>query len=242
MGSMKSGNVCLGLLAHVDAGKTTLSESLLYLSGAIRKKGRVDHGDTFLDTDSLERERGITIFSKQAELQAGSLTFTLMDTPGHRDFSPEMERTLQILDEAVLVISAADGVTGQVRNLWKLLKHYDIPTFIFVNKMDQPGTDRKEIFRELQSALGPVLADVTDGLETESVQEDVAVCDDALMERFLDGVPVTDAGADGTEKAGSGLVWLCPENGRRGSSVVGSGEVYPEKGISRRIRGKGIQN
>ncbi len=192
MGSMKSGNVCLGLLAHVDAGKTTLSESLLYLSGAIRKKGRVDHGDTFLDTDSLERERGITIFSKQAELQAGSLTFTLMDTPGHRDFSPEMERTLQILDEAVLVISAADGVTGQVRNLWKLLKHYDIPTFIFVNKMDQPGTDRKEIFRELQSALGPVLADVTDGLETESVQEDVAVCDDALMERFLDGVPVTD--------------------------------------------------
>ena len=192
MGNMKSGNVCLGLLAHVDAGKTTLSESLLYLSGAIRKKGRVDHGDTFLDTDSLERERGITIFSKQAELQAGSLTFTLMDTPGHRDFSPEMERTLQILDEAVLVISAADGVTGQVRNLWKLLKHYDIPTFIFVNKMDQPGTDRKEIFKKLQSALGPDLADVTDGLETESVQEDVAVCDDALMERFLDGVPVTD--------------------------------------------------
>lgn len=192
MGNIQSGNICLGLLAHVDAGKTTLSESLLYLSGAIRKKGRVDHGDTFLDTDSLEKERGITIFSKQAEFQAGGLTFTLMDTPGHRDFSPEMERTLQILDEAVLVISAADGVTGQVRNLWKLLKHYRIPVFIFVNKMDQPGTDRKEIFRRLQSALGPTLVDVTDGLEEETVQENAAVCDDALMERFLEGVPVTD--------------------------------------------------
>ena len=132
-------HIVLGILAHVDAGKTTLSESLLYLSGAIRRQGRVDHGDAYLDTDSMERQRGITIFSKQAQLSLpdfGGLDITLLDTPGHADFSPEMERTLSVLDYAVLVISAPDGVTGQVRTLWRLLAHYHIPVFLFVNKMD----------------------------------------------------------------------------------------------------------
>ena len=128
----------LGILAHVDAGKTTLSESILYLSGKIRTLGRVDHQDAFLDTHVLERNRGITIFSKQAVLELGNTKVTLLDTPGHVDFSAEMERTLQVLDCAILVISGADGVQGHTMTLWKLLKRYQVPVFIFVNKMDQP--------------------------------------------------------------------------------------------------------
>lgn len=127
----------VGILAHVDAGKTTLSESLLYLSGKIRQVGRVDNKDTYLDTDALEKSRGITIFSKQAELDFDHMSISLLDTPGHVDFSTEMERTLQVLDYAILVVSAADGVQGHTRTLWRLLQIYKIPTFIFVNKMDQ---------------------------------------------------------------------------------------------------------
>lgn len=126
-----------GILAHVDAGKTTLSESILYVSGSIRKMGRVDHGDAFLDTFELERARGITIFSKQALFTLGDRRVTLLDTPGHVDFSAEMERTLSVLDYAILVINGADGVQGHTRTLWRLLKHYNIPVFLFVNKMDQ---------------------------------------------------------------------------------------------------------
>ena len=142
--------ISVGLLAHVDSGKTTLSEGILYLTGQIRKPGRVDHGDAFLDNYALERQRGITIFSKQAVFQLGDSKVTLLDTPGHVDFSAEMERTLQVLDYAVLVVSGADGVQGHTRTLWNLLARYQIPTFIFVNKMDQPGTDKALILKELK--------------------------------------------------------------------------------------------
>ena len=135
----------MGLLAHVDAGKTTLSEGLLYTAGAIRKIGRVDNKDAFLDTDTQERARGITIFSKQARFQYKDTHITLLDTPGHVDFSTEMERTLQVLDYAILVISALDGVQGHTDTLWKLLKDYKIPTFLFINKRDQPGTDKTAV-------------------------------------------------------------------------------------------------
>ena len=143
-------NIVMGILAHVDAGKTTLSESMLYLSGTVRKLGRVDHKDAFLDTYALERDRGITIFSKQAVFSLGNKKVTLLDTPGHVDFSAEMERTLQVLDYAVLVISGADGVQGHTETLWKLLKFYEIPTFIFINKMDQQGTDKEALLLEFQ--------------------------------------------------------------------------------------------
>ena len=133
--------IIAGILAHVDAGKTTLSEALLYSSGSIKKIGRVDNGDAFLDTDAMEKKRGITIFSKQAELQFGDTKMTLLDTPGHVDFSAEMERTLMVLDYAVLVISASDGVQAHTQTLWRLLKRYEIPVFLFINKMDQPRTD-----------------------------------------------------------------------------------------------------
>ncbi len=149
-----SKNVTIGILAHVDAGKTTLSEGLLYLSGAIRTAGRVDRGDTFLDTYELERARGITIFSKEAHFDYGDISFTLLDTPGHADFSPEMERSLQVLDLAVLLISAPDRVTGQARLLMRLLDHYRVPAVIFVNKMDQlngdPAQERKDILTALR--------------------------------------------------------------------------------------------
>lgn len=152
-------HICVGLLAHVDAGKTTLSEAMLYLSGSIRKLGRVDKKDAFLDTYGQERERGITIFSKQARLLAGDTEITLLDTPGHVDFSAEMERVLQVLDAAVLVISGSDGVQGHTRTLWRLLKYYRIPTFVFINKMDQPGTDRAALLQELKAELGEFCID-----------------------------------------------------------------------------------
>ena len=137
--------VCVGILAHVDAGKTTLSEGMMYLTGNLRKAGRVDHGDAFLDNFALERERGITIFSKQAVFELGEKQITLLDTPGHVDFSAEMERTLQVLDYAILVISGADGIQGHTETLWRLLKVYQIPVFLFINKMDQEGTDRTHL-------------------------------------------------------------------------------------------------
>ena len=138
----------IGILAHVDAGKTTLSESMLYLSGKIGKLGRVDNKDAYLDTYELERARGITIFSKQAIFETAETQITLLDTPGHVDFSAEMERTLRVLDYAILVISGADGVQGHTQTLWRLLDLYHIPVFLFVNKMDQNGTDKDKLIKE----------------------------------------------------------------------------------------------
>lgn len=174
----------IGILAHVDAGKTTLSEGILYLTGSIRKLGRVDNRDAFLDTYELERDRGITIFSKQAVFSLGDTSVTLMDTPGHVDFSAEMERTLQILDYAILVVSGADGVQGHTETLWRLLKRYKIPTFLFINKMDQSGTDRNALMRELKSRLDGNCVDFGEGEET--VWENVAVCDEHLLEKYLE--------------------------------------------------------
>ncbi|HIV25673.1 MAG TPA: TetM/TetW/TetO/TetS family tetracycline resistance ribosomal protection protein [Candidatus Scatomonas pullistercoris] len=186
-----SSPLTLGILAHVDAGKTTLSEAMLYLTGSIRKLGRVDHRDAFLDTEELEKARGITIFSKQAEFSLEGRDVTLLDTPGHADFSPEMERTLQVLDCAVLVISGADGVQGQVYTLWKLLKRYGIPVLLFVNKMDQPGTDRQNLLKELQEKLDPRCMDFGADLTAEEQQEELAVCSEKLLERYLEGDAVT---------------------------------------------------
>ena len=189
---MMEKHLVTGILAHVDAGKTTLSESMLYISGAIRKQGRVDHGDSFLDTNHMEQERGITIFAGQAQLTYGDMCLTLLDTPGHVDFSPEMERTLMVLDAAVLVISAPDGVTGQVKTLWKLLNYYEIPVFLFVNKMDQDGMDPALIMQELKRELGSACVRFQGPQITPENEEDIAVCDDGLLERVLGGKPVTD--------------------------------------------------
>ena len=177
-------NLVIGILAHVDAGKTTLSESILYLTGKIRKLGRVDHKDAFLDTNELERNRGITIFSKQAVFELGEKSFTLLDTPGHVDFSAEMERTLQVLDYAILVINGADGVQGHTRTLWNLLKRYEVPTFLFVNKMDQTGTDRVKILEELQNRLGSGCL-AFDEMDDEFF-ENAATCSEEALEEYLE--------------------------------------------------------
>ena len=174
-----------GILAHVDAGKTTLSEGLLYHCGMIRKLGRVDNRDAFLDTDELEKKRGITIFSKQAVLQYEDMVITLLDTPGHVDFSAEMERTLQVLDYALLLISGADGVQGHTKTLWRLLKKYHIPTFLFFNKMDQPGTDKEALLSECREMLGEGIADFS-SQDTEEFFENIAVCEERLLEQFLE--------------------------------------------------------
>lgn len=197
----------VGILAHVDAGKTTLAESILYVSGGIRKLGRVDHGDAFLDSHELERTRGITIFSKQAEVvlkgKEEDRHITLLDTPGHVDFSAETERTLQVLDVAVLVISGADGVQGHVETLWKLLERYQIPVFLFVNKMDQPGTNQEELLYQLRKKLNDNCVDFTHAKATTTVEtkvslakedeqnrenfsEAVAMCCEELMEQYLE--------------------------------------------------------
>ena len=167
--------ITIGILAHVDAGKTTLSESLLYLCGAIRKAGRVDNQDAFLDTFELERRRGITIFSKQAVFSMGEWKVSLLDTPGHVDFSAEMERTLQVLDYAILVVSGADGVQGHTQTLWKLLRQYEIPVFLFVNKMDQPGTDREKRMQEIKSRLDENCMDFSGDTESEEFLEKLGV-------------------------------------------------------------------
>lgn len=183
---MTNSRLVLGILAHVDAGKTTLAESILYTSGSIRKPGRVDHGNAFLDTFELERSRGITIFSKQAEITFNQKNITLLDTPGHVDFSAEMERTLQVLDYAILVISGSDGVQGHVQTLWKLLERYEIPTFLFINKMDQPGTDKDAILLELQRRLDSKCVDFTKGQAEDMFYENLAVCDEVLLEHYLE--------------------------------------------------------
>ena len=180
--------ITVGILAHVDAGKTTLSEGLLYVSGALRRLGRVDHGDAFLDTDTLERERGITIFSKQAILTVGDTELTLLDTPGHVDFSAEAERTLSVLDYAVLVISGTDGVQSHTRTLWKLLETYGVPVFLFINKMDLAGAERETLLSELQKKLSADCIDFT-----AAHDEAVAMCDEAALEAFLTGGKVSDS-------------------------------------------------
>ena len=188
----KHKHICVGLLAHVDAGKTTLAESILYTCGQIRRLGRVDHRDAFLDTDVQERDRGITIFSKQAQVQWEGMDITLLDTPGHVDFSAEMERTLQVLDYAVLVISAADGLQGHVLTLWRLLERYRVPVFLFLNKMDQPGADGDSLLTELKDKLDGRI--VRFGRKDEAFYEEVAVCDEALLEQYLETeVPVDDS-------------------------------------------------
>lgn len=175
--------IVTGILAHVDSGKTTLSEAMLYCAGSLKKPGRVDHGDSFLDTDSLERERGITIFSKQAILQFEDTQLTLLDTPGHVDFSAETERTLQVLDYAILVISGTDGVQSHTLTLWKLLKKYRVPCFIFVNKMDLPGADREFLLQQLRGRLHEGCVDFS-GCGSTSFYENLAECDDALLEQY----------------------------------------------------------
>ena len=180
-------HISIGLLAHVDAGKTTLSEALLYESGSRRSLGRVDHGDAYLDSHALERARGITIFSKQALMATDSLEVTLVDTPGHVDFSPEAERVLPILDCAVLVISGTDGIQAHTLTLWRLLESYRVPVFLFINKMDLPGTDRSDLLKQLQTQLSPGCLCLEGDYE-----EQCALLDEALLENYLESGTVTD--------------------------------------------------
>ena len=183
--------IVLGILAHVDSGKTTLSEAMLYRAGVTRRLGRVDHKDAFLDTDALEKARGITIFSKQALLTAGDTDITLLDTPGHVDFSTETERTLQVLDYAVLAVSGTDGVQSHTETLWRLLRRYHVPTFVFVNKMDLPGMERQELLAQLNRRLGEGFVDF--GAEQADRDEALALCDENLMDRMLDAGQLQDA-------------------------------------------------
>lgn len=184
---MRTNKLTIGILAHVDSGKTTLAESMLFLSGSIRRFGRVDHKDAFLDTYEIERLRGITVFSKQALLKINEKEVFLLDTPGHVDFSAEMERTLQVLDYAVLVVSGTDGVQGHTQTLWRLLKRYNIPVFLFINKMDQPGNDRDQLLKEIQEQLDFRCIAFDTGEEYgEPFFEVLAMCDEELMERYLE--------------------------------------------------------
>ena len=183
----------VGLLAHVDAGKTTLSEALLYVAGVRRTLGRVDHRDAYLDTHNLERARGITIFSKQAQLPEQHIT--LLDTPGHVDFAPEAERVMPVLSCAVLVISGTDGVQAHTITLWQLLRRYAVPTFLFLNKMDLPGKSREELMQELQEAFGPGFVDFTQ--PQEAIWENAALCDEALLETYLETGTVTEGNLRG---------------------------------------------
>ncbi len=180
--------ITLGITAHVDSGKTTLAEAMLYKSGKIRSLGRVDNGNTTLDTNSIERDRGITIFSAQAELTAGETEITLLDTPGHVDFSAETERTMQVLDYAILVISGTDGVQSHTSTLWKLLMKYEVPVFIFVNKMDLTGADREHVLKNLRKKLSPFCTDFMG-----DISEAAAECSEELMERYLDSGELSDS-------------------------------------------------
>lgn len=185
-------HITIGILAHVDAGKTTLSEQFLYETGVKKQAGRVDNGDTLLDHDEMERSRGITIFSKQAEFTVSDTQITLLDTPGHVDFTAEMERTLQVLDYAILVISASDGIQAHTKTVWRLLKEYHIPVFIFVNKMDQPDTVEAEILAELQTLSDKIIpfTHYTQGEITipDDLYENLAIAsgDEAILNRFME--------------------------------------------------------
>ena len=237
-------HISVGVLAHVDAGKTTLSEGMLYLSGRIRNMGRVDHGDAFLDTYELERERGITIFSKQAVFRWKDMEITLLDTPGHVDFSAEMERVLQVLDCAVLVISAADGVQSHTVTLWRLLKRYEIPVFIFVNKMDRPDADREQLVKELKERFGEGCTDIEKVYAgTEENLESLAVCDDGMLEEYLekDAISKDTLRQGGYRQEGiSLLVWLGAESRGDRRAAGWAGRTECQTGIWGRFRGKGI--
>ena len=187
----------IGILAHVDSGKTTLSEAMLYRAGALRKLGRVDHRDAFLDTDALERARGITIFSKQAVLQLPEAQMTFLDTPGHVDFSAEAERALQVMDYGILVISGTDGVQSHTETLWRLLERYHVPVFLFLNKMDLPGADRTRCLEELRRRLGAGCVDLSD----PACEEDLALCNETLLETITQGQrPTTEQLAEAVAK------------------------------------------
>ena len=172
-----------GILAHVDAGKTTLSEAMLYCTGRLKRLGRVDHRESFLDTHSLERARGITIFSKQARLTAGNTEITLLDTPGHVDFSPETERTLPVLDCAVLVISGTDGVQAHTLTLWQLLRRYHVPTFLFINKMDLPGCDAAGLMQQIKQRLCDSCVNFSQS--PQQTGEEAALCSEGALEEFV---------------------------------------------------------
>ena len=188
--------IVTGILAHVDAGKTTLSEALLYATGNVRKLGRVDHGDAFLDTNTMERQRGITIFTEPAIITMPNLTLTLLDTPGHVDFSAEMERTLAVLDYAILVISGADGIQGHTETLWRLLKRYNVPTFIFVNKMDAPAADKTKLLNQLKRRFSDGCIDFTGAHDGNAaladVMEDIAMQSETAMESYLESGTIPD--------------------------------------------------
>lgn len=188
--------IVTGILAHVDAGKTTLSEALLYVTGNVRKLGRVDHGDAFLDTNTMERQRGITIFTEPAIITTPNLTLTLLDTPGHVDFSAEMERTLAVLDYAILVISGADGIQGHTETLWRLLKRYNVPTFIFINKMDAPAADKTKLLNQLKKRFSDGCIDFTgshdDNAALADVMEDIAMQSETAMELYLESGTIQD--------------------------------------------------
>ncbi|MBE6627674.1 MAG: GTP-binding protein [Ruminococcaceae bacterium] len=199
--------ITIGILAHVDAGKTTLSEALLYVSGRIRTLGRVDHKNTYLDTNAIERERGITIFSKQARFSSEHCDFILLDTPGHVDFSAETERTLSLLDYAILVISASDGVQSHTRTLWQLLAHYGVPTFLFVNKCDLAIKTKEELEKELSSILSPLCVGFLEAEEREALEERLAYVHEDLMESVLSGEGIDNA--DIAELIGSRKLFPC---------------------------------
>jgi len=188
--------IVTGILAHVDAGKTTLSEALLYATGNVRKLGRVDHGDAFLDTNTMERQRGITIFTEPAIIATPNLALTLLDTPGHVDFSAEMERTLAVLDYAILVISGADGIQGHTETLWRLLKRYNVPTFIFINKMDAPAADKTKLLNQLKKRFSDGCIDFTgshdDNAALVDVMEDIAMQSETAMELYLESGTIQD--------------------------------------------------
>ena len=182
--------ITIGITAHVDSGKTTLSEAMLYLTGETRKLGRVDHGNSYLDTDAIERDRGITIFAHQASFNIDDTCITLLDTPGHVDFSAETERTMQVIDYAVLVISGTDGIQSHSATLWKLLRQYNIPVFIFVNKMDLCGADKKKVLSELQKRFSNACIDFSSN--EEDITESLAMCCDELAEKYLNGESISD--------------------------------------------------
>lgn len=227
---MNTKKLVIGLLAHVDAGKTTLAERMLYAAGEIRNPGRVDHRDTFLDTDTQERDRGITIFSKQARFTWKGGEVTLLDTPGHVDFSAEMERTLQVLDCAVLIVNGADGVQSHTLTLWKLLERYRVPVFLFINKMDQPGTDADQLLSGVQKELDArcVSFACPDGERTEEFYENIAVCDETLLENYLNRVEQSESGrqtADGRLAPGEKQMSDERQAPDRQKPPVGDGEI-----------------
>ncbi len=238
---VKMKRAVIGILAHVDAGKTTLSEAMLYESGAIREKGRVDKGDAFLDTDAMEKERGITIFSKQAVFTYADTEFVLLDTPGHVDFSAEMERTLQVLDYAVLVVNGADGVQSHTETLWRLLSHYKVPVFLFVNKMDMAEANETALLCELQTRLhGSCVAFLEE--KEETFWENIAVCEETVLESFLETGTVEKGEIRRLIWERKLLFWLGALGKGRGAVVTGIIRLYARNPVSCPVWGAGIQN